>query len=93
MDIVGIILLGFVAGWLASRLMETGIYRLLGDIAVGIAGAYAGTWVASQLLGSDTTRLDPASVAMGLVGALAMIVLFSMLGPGRQTLGQILLGR
>ena len=93
MDFVGIILVGLVAAWLASRQMETGVYRLVGDIVVGIAGAYAGSWVASALLGADATRVSLAGIGVGMVGALAMIILLSMAGPGRQTLGQIILGR
>jgi len=93
MDTFGVVVLGFIAGWLASRLMDSGVYRLVGDIVVGILGAYAGTWLASRLLGVDVAWLSLTSGAAALVGALTMIVVFSMLGPGRQTLGQILLGR
>lgn len=93
MDVYGVVTLGFLAGWLASRLLDSGVYRFVGDIFVGICGALGGAWLASQLLGTNAARLDLLSGFAALGGALAMIVVFSMLGPGRKTLGQIVLGR
>ncbi|MHB1417057.1 MAG: GlsB/YeaQ/YmgE family stress response membrane protein [Chloroflexota bacterium] len=93
MDFFDVVPLGVLAGWLASQIMDSGIYRRVGNVVFGILGAYVGIWLASQLLGVDVARLSFASGAVGLASALTMIVLFSMLGPGRQTLGQIVLGR
>ncbi|MHB1132491.1 MAG: GlsB/YeaQ/YmgE family stress response membrane protein [Chloroflexota bacterium] len=93
MDIFSVVALGFIAGWLASQIMDTGVYRRVGGTVAGILGAYAGAWLAAQLLGATAPLLSAVSVIAALVGALTVIVLFSLLGPGRQTLGQIFLGR
>jgi uncharacterized membrane protein YeaQ/YmgE (transglycosylase-associated protein family) len=101
MDIVGIVVLGFLAGWLASRLMDTAGHGLIGDmvvgvvgyIAVGILGAYASTWLAEQLLGIGLAGPSITSIVVALLGAVTLIVLFSAFGPARRTLGQIFLGR
>ena len=43
------ILIGAVAGWLAGKLMSGGGYGLIGDIVVGIVGAFIGGWLAGRL--------------------------------------------
>ncbi|MCL4465296.1 MAG: GlsB/YeaQ/YmgE family stress response membrane protein [Chloroflexi bacterium] len=101
MDIFGVVVLGFIAGWLASRLIDTVGYGLIGDIAVGVVGyivvgilgAYVSTWLAKQLLGIDMAGSIFTSIVVALIGAVTLIVLFTALGPARRTLGQIFLGR
>ncbi len=54
------LLIGAVAGWLAGRLTDGGGFGLLGNMAVGIIGAFVGGF----LFG-----LAPVSVEVGLIGA------------------------
>ena len=44
-----IILVGIVAGWLAGRVMEGGGFGLIGDLIVGLIGAFIGDWLLPQL--------------------------------------------
>ena len=47
------LLVGLIAGFLASRVMRGGGYGLIGDIVVGLIGAFIGGWLAGFLgLGS-----------------------------------------
>jgi uncharacterized membrane protein YeaQ/YmgE (transglycosylase-associated protein family) len=47
------LLVGLVAGFLASRVMRGGGFGLIGDIVVGLIGAFIGGWLAGFLgLGS-----------------------------------------
>lgn len=66
---------------------------MAGNMVAGILGAYGSTRLATPLLGIDGTGPGLPGVAVALVGAFAVIVIFSAVGPGRQTLGQIILGR
>ena len=43
------LIVGAIAGWLAGALVKGGGYGLIGDIIVGIAGAFIGGWLAGQL--------------------------------------------
>ena len=43
------LLVGLVAGFLASRVMRGGGYGLIGDIVVGLIGAFIGGWLAGFL--------------------------------------------
>ena len=62
MTILTWIVLGLVAGWVASLIMGAGGYGLIGDMVVGILGAIVGGWLGATLLGLDVTGLNtPAS--------------------------------
>lgn len=84
MTILTWIILGLVAGWVASRLVGSGGYGLVGDIVVGILGAVVGGWLGSRLLGLDVTGFNVTSVVLSVVGAIVVIVLFRALSPGRR---------
>ena len=40
-----IIVVGIIAGWLAGRVMEGGGFGLIGDLVVGLIGAFIGDWL------------------------------------------------
>lgn len=42
-------MIGAIAGWLAGVLVKGGGFGLLGDIVVGIIGAFIGGWLAGVL--------------------------------------------
>jgi uncharacterized membrane protein YeaQ/YmgE (transglycosylase-associated protein family) len=77
------IVLGLIAGFLASVLMGAGGYGLIGDIVVGILGAVVGGWLASRFLGLDVTGLNLTSIAIAVVGAAILIFILRALSPRR----------
>lgn len=84
MTILTWIILGLIAGWLASLLMGSGDYGLLGYVVVGILGAIVGGWLGSMLLGLDVTGFNSTSVALSVGGAIVVIALFRLLSPRRR---------
>ena len=84
MTIVVWLILGLVAGWLASLIMGSGGFGLIGDIVVGILGAVLGVWLASMFLGVDVTGLNVASVAVAVGGAIILIAIFRAVRSGRR---------
>jgi uncharacterized membrane protein YeaQ/YmgE (transglycosylase-associated protein family) len=44
-SIIVLLIVGLVAGWLAGQLMGGGGFGIIGDIIVGIIGAFIGTWL------------------------------------------------
>jgi uncharacterized membrane protein YeaQ/YmgE (transglycosylase-associated protein family) len=40
-----ILLIGIVAGWLAGKVVRGGGFGLIGDLLVGIAGAFIASWL------------------------------------------------
>jgi len=44
-DLLWFLLIGILAGWLAGQVMKGGGYGLIGDLVLGIVGAFVGGWV------------------------------------------------
>ena len=84
MTILTWIILGLIAGWVASLLMGRGGYGLIGDIVIGIIGAVVGGWLGSMLLGLDVTGLNFTSIVLSIVGAVIVIAIFRALPQGRR---------
>ncbi len=73
-DLIFLLAIGAVAGWLAGKLMRGGGFGLLGNIAVGIIGAVIGKFVfgllgitASGLIGLIVTATAGAALLLFLV--------------------------
>jgi uncharacterized membrane protein YeaQ/YmgE (transglycosylase-associated protein family) len=82
MNLLVFLLLGLVAGWLASYVMKGG-YGLVGDLAVGVVGAFIGGWLFSVLAGRDITGFDLPSILIAFVGACILIALLRVISGRR----------
>lgn len=73
-----ILLIGAIAGWLAGLIMKGGGFGLLGDIVVGIVGAFVGTYVLGKFgvslgggwLGAIFTATIGAVIVLALIRVL-----------------------
>jgi uncharacterized membrane protein YeaQ/YmgE (transglycosylase-associated protein family) len=73
MSILGWILLGLIAGWLAGVLVKGSGYGVIGDIVLGIIGAVVGGWITSTLMGIDVTGFNLESLLVAVLGAVVVI--------------------
>jgi uncharacterized membrane protein YeaQ/YmgE (transglycosylase-associated protein family) len=71
------IILGLIAGFLASFFVRGTGLGLVGDIVLGILGAIVGGFLASTFLGLSVSGLNPVSVAIAFAGAIILLLLFS----------------
>lgn len=76
MSIIGWIILGLLAGWIASLIMKGSGYGILGDMVVGIVGALIGGWLGSALFGLAVTGLNLTSLVLAIVGAIILIAIY-----------------
>jgi uncharacterized membrane protein YeaQ/YmgE (transglycosylase-associated protein family) len=85
MTILFWIVVGLIAGWLASLVMGRGGYGIVGDIIVGLVGAVIGGFLFS-LLGLGAAGLI-GSIIVAFVGAIVLILIVRALtgGLGRRT--------
>lgn len=74
MTILGWIVLGLIAGVLASFVMRGG-FGLIGDIVVGIVGALLGGWLFAQFGGGGVTGINLPSILIAFVGACLLIAI------------------
>jgi uncharacterized membrane protein YeaQ/YmgE (transglycosylase-associated protein family) len=86
MTILGWLLLGLVAGFLASVVMKGGGYGIVGDIIVGVIGAFIGGFVFSLLTGNSNpvNNFDIGSIFVAFVGACILIAILRAVS-GRRT--------
>lgn len=75
MSILGWLLLGLIAGFLASVVMKGGGYGIIGDIIVGVVGAFLGGFIFSLLGGSGVTGFNIWSMFVAFVGACVLIAI------------------
>ncbi|MCB0291803.1 MAG: GlsB/YeaQ/YmgE family stress response membrane protein [Calditrichaeota bacterium] len=71
MNLIGFLIIGAVAGWLAGKIMKGGGFGLLGNLLVGIIGAFVGGFLFS-LLGIYTSNML-GSLVTAVVGAVVLI--------------------
>ncbi|TMC86730.1 MAG: GlsB/YeaQ/YmgE family stress response membrane protein [Chloroflexi bacterium] len=82
------LIVGLIAGFLASIVMRGGGYGIVGDIVVGLIGAFIGGWLFS-LLGVSSGGGLLGSIIVAFIGACILILLlraFSRSGPRRRRL-------
>lgn len=76
------LVVGLIAGFLASTLMRGGGYGMIGDIIVGIVGAFIGGFLVS-LLSPDASFGFWGSILVSLIGACVLIALLRAFSGGR----------
>lgn len=85
MSILAWIIIGLLAGWLASMVMHGG-YGILGDFVLGILGALIGGWVTGHLLGRDmVTGFNVETLVVAVVGAIVLIAISRLFTRNRAT--------
>jgi len=72
-----ILLIGAVAGWLAAQIVQGTGFGLLGDIIIGIIGAFIASWLFPQLglhLGAGIV----AEIIAATIGAVLLLVIMRL---------------
>ena len=75
MEIVWFLIVGMIAGWLASMLVKGGGYGLLGDMVVGVLGAFLGGF----LFGTLGFAVDGGLLGSILVATVGAVILITLL--------------
>jgi uncharacterized membrane protein YeaQ/YmgE (transglycosylase-associated protein family) len=80
------LVIGAVAGWLASMVMKSnGQQGLLMDIVVGIVGAFIGGFLFNQFGAAGVTGFNIWSLLVAFVGAVVLLAVLRLL-TGRKVL-------
>ena len=76
MSIFAWIVLGLIAGFIGSKIVNKRGEGLILDIVLGIVGAIAGGWLAGFFGLSGVTGLNLYSLAIAVVGSIVVLVLY-----------------
>ncbi len=84
-SIVVFLVLGLIAGWLASKIVEGTGYELIGDMVIGIIGALIGGSLL-PILGIDRRPGIISEIITAFMGAIFLLVILRLVrGGGRWT--------
>jgi uncharacterized membrane protein YeaQ/YmgE (transglycosylase-associated protein family) len=77
-NLIWFLIIGAIAGWLAGLLMKGGGFGLLGDIIVGIIGAFLGGWLFG-VLGIHIGGGLVGSLIVAFLGAVVLLFLVRLI--------------
>ena len=80
-SIVVILLVGLIAGWLAGKIVRGAGFGIIGDIAIGIVGAFIAAWLLPRLgigLGVGLVR----AIINSTIGAVLLLVIVRLVRRG-----------
>jgi uncharacterized membrane protein YeaQ/YmgE (transglycosylase-associated protein family) len=73
-----ILLIGIVAGWLAGKVVRGGGFGLIGDLVVGIAGAFIASWLFPKLGVHIGTGIGE-EIVYAMLGAIILLLLLRLI--------------
>lgn len=76
MGYIAWIVLGLIAGFIGSKIVNKKGEGFFLDIILGIIGAVVGGWLFSHFGGHGVTGLNLYSLGVAVVGAIVVLVLF-----------------
>ena len=77
MGIISWLLVGLIAGWLASAIVG-GPFGVIGDIVVGVVGAFIGGFIFRALdMGTPFGGL-PGTIFVAFIGAIVLLLLLRL---------------
>jgi uncharacterized membrane protein YeaQ/YmgE (transglycosylase-associated protein family) len=77
------ILVGLIAGAVASRVVAGRGFGCLADILVGVAGAFIGGFLLATIFGANTTVGFWGSIVVAFIGAAVLLAALKLLSGGR----------
>jgi uncharacterized membrane protein YeaQ/YmgE (transglycosylase-associated protein family) len=75
MSIIGWIILGLIAGFIASKIVNRHGEGVLMDIIIGIIGAVIGGWIMAAFGGAGVTGFNLYSMIVAIVGAVVLLLI------------------
>jgi uncharacterized membrane protein YeaQ/YmgE (transglycosylase-associated protein family) len=84
MSIIGWIVLGLIAGFIASKIVNKQGEGLVLDIVLGIVGAVVGGYLFSLFGAQGVSGVNIYSMFVAVVGAIAVLIIYHAL-TGRRT--------
>jgi uncharacterized membrane protein YeaQ/YmgE (transglycosylase-associated protein family) len=78
MSFLWFLIVGIVAGWLAGQIMKGGGFGLIGDLVVGVVGAFIGGFIFTSLGVSGGAGLL-GSIIVATIGAVVLLFIVRLI--------------
>jgi uncharacterized membrane protein YeaQ/YmgE (transglycosylase-associated protein family) len=85
MSILAWIILGLVAGFIASKIVNRTGSGIVMDLLLGVVGAFVGGFLFTRFGAAGVTGLNLYSILVATIGAAVVLVIYHMLA-GRRSL-------
>jgi uncharacterized membrane protein YeaQ/YmgE (transglycosylase-associated protein family) len=83
MGIIAWIVLGLIAGWVASTLIQGTGSGLVMNLVLGVIGAFVGGFLVSALGGIGITGFNLWSIVVAVIGAVVVLWLYNAIATRR----------
>ena len=77
-----IIIVGVVAGWLAGQIVQGTGFGIIGDLIIGVAGAFVGSWIMPQFHLHFGTSIMLSAIIDATLGAILLLLVIRLLRGG-----------
>jgi len=80
-NLLVVVVVGIVAGWLAGEVMRGAGFGLIGDLIVGLLGAFVGDWLLPRL----NVHIGVGVIALiinAFIGAIVLLIITRLIGGG-----------
>ena len=86
MSIIGWIVLGLIAGFIASKIVNKSGEGVLLDIVLGIVGAVVGGFLFAQFGAEGVTGFNLYSMFVAVIGAIVVLLIYHAVAGRRTTI-------
>jgi uncharacterized membrane protein YeaQ/YmgE (transglycosylase-associated protein family) len=80
-SILVILVVGLIAGWLAGKIVEGSGLGVIGDLVIGVLGAFIGGWLLPEL-GINLGAGIISAIITALIGAIVLLVIIKLIRGG-----------
>lgn len=77
MSIIGWLILGLIAGWVASKIVDHHGSGIIMDVVLGLIGALVGGFVYARLGGQGITGFNIVSMLVAIAGAVVVLFIYN----------------
>ena len=85
MSILAWIVLGLIAGFIASKIVNRSGGRLVTDLLLGVVGAFVGGFLFTRFGAAGVTGLNLYSILVAIIGAVVVLFIYHAIA-GRRAL-------
>ena len=78
-SLIVILIVGLIAGWLAGKIMRGSGFGIIGDIIIGIIGAFIGTWLWGALHLPVIANFWVSAIVISTVGACVLLFIIRLI--------------
>jgi uncharacterized membrane protein YeaQ/YmgE (transglycosylase-associated protein family) len=79
MSFVAWIILGLIAGFIGSKLVNKSGEGIVLDILLGIVGAIVGGWLFTRFGSAGVTGLNLYSILVAVIGSVVVLIVYHMI--------------